>query len=55
MRKTYMQPQTCVVKLSQTHIIAASSVGISRSTDAADNSESLVKSFNSDIWSDDDY
>ena len=55
MEKKYIQPQTCVVKLSQTHIIAESSVGINRSSNDADDSEALVKgnsTSNYNVWDD---
>ena len=57
MRKSYIQPTLTVVHIAQVQMIAASDTGLKTKGDAADASESLVKSFNynSEIWDDDDY
>lgn len=51
MKKTYIQPTIQIVHVESAQIIATSSyeVGISRSVEAADASESLVKSYNNSI------
>ena len=51
MKKTYIQPAIQIVHVESAQIIATSSyeVGINRSMNAADASESLVKSYNNSI------